>query len=224
MTVAISTETNPLWGRATGVPGANTTAVHHWPATSGATAANAMAGTSTAPGARRSLFTRPPNQRVKAAMMTAAGSALPVTYPAPHAEFARFPVIASNVAACASNTANTLPTARVQNRSPARRATHHTTPSITGRKTTYGANGHRPRPNSGVAPDHPTSASSPVGSSTICTAMRTMDAHSATRGRRFVDIHTPSCGRHCVEGTAENCRQTLKVLGAHSRRRALDSK
>ena len=50
----MSTETNPLSGRATGVPGANTTAVHHWPATSGATAASAIAGTTRA--ARRAAL------------------------------------------------------------------------------------------------------------------------------------------------------------------------
>ena len=35
-------------------------------------------------------------------------------------------------AACASITARTTPAARVQNRSPARTAAHHTTPSSTG--------------------------------------------------------------------------------------------
>ena len=165
-TMPMNNESGPRSALAAGTPGAYTTPVHQRPATIGARVANTSAGTHTSPGLWRSRWGLPPSHRVRAAMMAAAGSAFAVTNPAPHAETARSPVITRQAAAWASRTASTTPGKSVQKRSPARAATHHTIPSSTGRNTTYAANGQTPASSDGTAPDQPTRASRPVGSST----------------------------------------------------------
>src|SRR6478735_4435546 len=88
-------------------------------------------------------------------------------------------------------TASTIPGTSVQYRSPARTATHHTNPNRTGTKTRYGAKGQMPAASCGTAPDHPTSASNPVGSSTPWITTSRNSADSATTGRRtdFMTLH-----------------------------------